>query len=60
VRVAALAGEAAAGRPLLTGIAPEESVVVLLPGPYAMCVASAVAAGGEEVGDIPQRRSQWR
>jgi 4-amino-4-deoxy-L-arabinose transferase-like glycosyltransferase len=60
VRVAALAGEAAAGRQLLTGIAPEESVVVLLPGPYAMCVASAVAAGGEEVGDIPQRRSQWR
>ena len=43
-----------------TGIAPEEPVVVLLPGPYAACVAPAVAAGGEEVGDIPQRRSQWR
>jgi 4-amino-4-deoxy-L-arabinose transferase-like glycosyltransferase len=47
-------------RPPLTGIAPEEKVVVLLPGPYAACVAPAVAAGGEEVGDIPQRRSQWR
>jgi 4-amino-4-deoxy-L-arabinose transferase-like glycosyltransferase len=47
-------------RPPLTGIAPEERVVVLLPGPYAACVAPAVAAGGEEVGDIPQRRSQWR
>jgi hypothetical protein len=51
-----------AGRPPLTGIAVERdaSVVVLLPGPYAACVAPAAAAGGEEVGDIPQRRSQWR
>jgi 4-amino-4-deoxy-L-arabinose transferase-like glycosyltransferase len=57
--VAATSGETP-GRPLLTGIAPEESVVVLLPGPYAACVAPAAAAGGEEVGDIPQRRSPWR
>jgi hypothetical protein len=47
-------------RPPLTGIAREDSVVVLLPGPYAACVAPAVAAGGEEVGDHPQRRSPWR
>ena len=55
------AGNGDAGsRPPLTGIAPEEYVVVLLPGPFAACVAPAVAAGGEEVGDVPQRRSQWR
>jgi hypothetical protein len=57
---AALQGEADSGsRPPLTGIAREERAVVLLPGPYAACVAPAVAAGGEEVGDIPQRRSPW-
>jgi 4-amino-4-deoxy-L-arabinose transferase-like glycosyltransferase len=49
-------------RPPLTGIAIERdaSVVVLLPGPYAACVAPAAAGGGEEVGDNPQRRSRWR
>jgi 4-amino-4-deoxy-L-arabinose transferase-like glycosyltransferase len=62
VRIASIAAMSSEtpGRPLLTGIASEESVVVLLPGPYAACVAPAVAAGGEEVGDIPQRRSPWR
>lgn len=60
VRVDALWAAETAGRPPLTGIAREDSVVVLLPGPYAACVAPAVAAGGEEVGDIPQRRSPWR
>jgi 4-amino-4-deoxy-L-arabinose transferase-like glycosyltransferase len=66
VRVARLWTELNAGpaqdRPPLTGIAIEReaSVVVLLPGPYAACVAPAVAGGGEEVGDHPQRRSQWR
>jgi hypothetical protein len=62
VRVDALwkdRGETAT-RPPLTGIAREDTVVVLLPGPYAACVAPAVAAGGEEVGDNPQRRSRWR
>jgi 4-amino-4-deoxy-L-arabinose transferase-like glycosyltransferase len=58
VRIATLwtAHGETASRPPLTGIAREDSVVVLLPGPYAACVAPAVAAGGEEVGDIPQRR----
>jgi 4-amino-4-deoxy-L-arabinose transferase-like glycosyltransferase len=62
VRVDRLWTEANAARPPLTGIAIERdaSVVVLLPGPYAACVAPAVTAGGEEVGDNPQRRSQWR
>lgn len=63
VRVAALWTDMhgdTAGRPPLTGVAGEERAVVLLPGPYAACVAPAVAAGGEKVGDNPQRRSPWR
>jgi 4-amino-4-deoxy-L-arabinose transferase-like glycosyltransferase len=61
VRVARLWTGEPPGRPPLTGIAIEReaAVVVLLPGPYATCVDPAAAAGGEEVGDIPQRRSQW-
>jgi 4-amino-4-deoxy-L-arabinose transferase-like glycosyltransferase len=49
-----------APRPLLTGVAPDETAVVLLPGPYRTCTAPAVAAGGEEVDDHPQQRPRWR
>jgi 4-amino-4-deoxy-L-arabinose transferase-like glycosyltransferase len=36
-----------------SGVAPDPSVIILLPGPYEACVAPAVTAGGRPVGGNP-------